>query len=179
MTQEEQDRVRRSMIAARSNAQGHCFEDELDKACKYYADFGVANVEKTPERFRVLKKARDGTFTGRFTGSAQPDYKGTLDGGRSVVFDAKFTTKDRIGQSAVTDHQRDELEKHHSLGALAGICVGTLAGSFFVPWEVWRSMGEIYGRKYMKIEELKEFEVRWNQYSAVLFLSYKKEGHLC
>lgn len=76
-----------------NNAQGHSFEGYIKAACALYSQQGRAEIEKTPEPFRVTaKNRRDGTFSGRFTARAQPDFQGNLDGGRSIVFEAKYTT---------------------------------------------------------------------------------------
>lgn len=38
----------------------------------------------------------------------------------------------------------------------------------FIPWPVWRSMQEIYGRKFMTAEDLEPYRVRFN--GACMFL---------
>ena len=58
-----------------NNAQGHIFEDGIKAACQVYQGSGRATVDKTPEPFRVMEKRRDGTFTGRFTALAAPDFQ--------------------------------------------------------------------------------------------------------
>ena len=69
-----------------NNAQGHSFEGYIKAACALYAQQGRAEIDKTPEPFRVTAKDRkNGTFSGRFTARAQPDFQGTLDGGRSLA----------------------------------------------------------------------------------------------
>lgn len=85
-----------------NNAQGHFFESAIKAACTLYSDRERADVDKTPEPFRVLEKSRDGKFKGRFTARAQPDFQGTLDGGRSIVFEAKYTTTDRLKWDVLT-----------------------------------------------------------------------------
>lgn len=160
--------------AARSNAQGHHFEGEITKACKWYAAAGRAVIEKTPESFRVTKLHDGGRFSGRFLGKAQPDFQGTLSGGRSIIFDAKFTEKDRINANALTNHQAELLEMHHKLGALCGVCVGFKTGAYFIPWKVWRDMKAIYGRKYILRTEMGNYRADMNIHSTVLFLDYVK-----
>ena len=56
-----------------NNAQGQIFEKGIKAACRIYHDKGLAEVDKTPEPFRVMNKGQDGTFTGRFTALAAPD----------------------------------------------------------------------------------------------------------
>ena len=86
---------------------------------------------------------------------AQPDYKGTLKGGKAVVFEAKHTDDDRIEYNRLTKEQRDDLEHHHKLGAVAFVLVSmSLTECFRVPWPVWRDMAATYGRKYMTRDEL-------------------------
>lgn len=156
-----------------NNAQGHFFEQAIKAACDQYSEWERADIDKVPEPFRVLEKSRDGIFKGRFTARAQPDFQGTLAGGRSIVFEAKYTTTDRMKQDVVTQAQRDTLERHDRQGALAAVCIGIGNDFFFVPWEVWRDMKECFGRKYVLAENLEPWRVRFN--GAVLFLDYVHE----
>lgn len=161
--------------AAKSNAEGHHFEGEIIKACKWYSGCGRAEIEKTPESFRVTQLLGGGKFAGRFIGKAQVDFKGTLNGGQSILFDAKYTEKDRIMQNALTKHQEEELDRSYKLGAWCGVCVGMKEGAYFVPWRVWKEMKERYGRKYMTASELEEYRIKFNVHSWALFLDYEKE----
>ena len=112
--------------ASMSNNRGHDFEEAIRQACLLYANQGRAKVEKTPEPFRVLEKREGGIFVGRFTAHAQPDFQGTLDGGRSIIFEAKYTTTDAMKRDVLTETQMETLERHHRCGALAAVCVGSL-----------------------------------------------------
>ena len=157
-----------------NNAQGHFFEGAIKAACALYSERERADVDKTPEPFRVLEKSRDGIFKGRFTARAQPDFQGTLDGGRSIVFEAKYTTTDRLKRDVLTGEQQDTLERHAARGAVAAVCAGIGNNFFFVPWAVWRDMKEHFGRKYVTAANLEPFRVRFN--GAVLFLDPKHDG---
>lgn len=156
-----------------NNAQGHFFEQAIKAACIMYDQQNRATVDKTPEPFRVLEKSRDGIFKGRFTARAQPDFQGTLAGGRSIVFEAKYTTTDRLKWDILTQDQRDALEQHNNLGALAAVCAGIGNDFFFVPWEVWRDMKEHFGRKYVTAADLELWRIRFD--GAVRFLNYTHE----
>ena len=145
-----------------NNAQGHFFEQAIKAACALYASRGRATADKTPEPLRVLEKSRDGIFKGRFTARAQPDFQGTLAGGRSIVFEAKYTTTDRLKWDVLTQEQRDALEHHHQHGAISAVCAGIGNDFFFVPWEVWRDMKERFGRKYVTAADLEPWRVRFN-----------------
>ena len=156
-----------------NNAQGHFFEDYIKAGCRFYALRERAEIDKTPEPFRVLEKSRDGIFRGRFTAHAQPDFQGTLAGGRSIVFEAKYTTTDRLKREILTDEQQKALESHRARGAVAGVCVGIKNDFFFVPWTVWWDMKERFGRKYVTAADLEQWRVKFN--GAVLFLDYIHE----
>lgn len=164
------------IIGRESKANGAMFEKYIDAACEVYKREGVAAIDKTPEPFKVTKRTQDGKFVGVFVKKAQPDYKGTLKNGRSIIFDAKYTAKDRINQSALTDEQAEALQQHSSLGAFAFILVTAAMSRFsMVPFDIWKNMKKIYGRKYMLIEELEPYEVFYTGY--IDFLGNLKEAN--
>lgn len=107
-----------------NRAQGKLFEERIDAALAYYDRLGLASVEKTPEPMRPLKRLSEGRFVAVFEKPAQPDYKGTLQGGRAVVFEAKHTTTGQMEQSRVTEAQAKRLEHHQELGALCFVVAG-------------------------------------------------------
>lgn len=106
--------------ASMSNNRGHDFEEAIRQACLLYANQGRAKVEKTPEPFRVLEKREGGIFVGRFTAHAQPDFQGTLDGGRSIIFEAKYTTTDAMKRDVLTETQMETLERAPPLRSAGG-----------------------------------------------------------
>lgn len=165
-----QKRIHQQWQNTVNNAQGHIFEDNIKSACVWYRERGRAKIKKTPEAFRVKNKHPDGTFTGWFTAPAQPDYQGTLDGGRSIVFEAKYTTTDRMKRGVLTDEQIDDLEDHAQRGALAAVCIGIQDKFFFIPWKVWRDMKQYFGRQYVTATDVEKYRVRFT--GAVLFLDY-------
>lgn len=164
----DENKLRQQYQNKLNNAQGQHFEREILAGCRMYAQAKVAYIDKTPEPFRVTKKSNNGIFTGRFSTPAQPDFQGTLYGGRSIMFEAKRTGKDRITRNVLTDTQMDVLEKHNRLGALCGVCISIQDDFFFIPWNVWRDMKEMYGRQYLKAEDIEEYKVRFD--GAVHFL---------
>ena len=79
-----------------------------------------------------------------------------------MVFEAKETDTDRITYDRLTDKQIEALEAHHNLGAAAFVLVSFGLQDFYrVPWETWRSMKELYGRKYIRQDELEEYRVQY------------------
>ena len=158
----DEDALKQAYRNKVSSAQGQHFEDEILAACKYYKRMGMAVVDKTPEPFRVMKKDKNGIFTGRFTKAAQPDFQGTLNNGVSIVFEAKKTSKDRILQSVLTQEQMGVLEAHETMQALCFVCVCISEQCFMVPWATWRDMKAIYGRKYLKAEDIQQYRIKFD-----------------
>lgn len=148
-----------SFKSLQSNGFGKNFEKMIDLACKYYRDEGKADISKIDEPFRVIRLKKAGRFEGQFTKNANPDFEGTLDGGRSICFEAKYTTTDRMKQNVVSSKQAEVLEIKSKLGGLAGVCIGIKDRYFFIPWNVWTNMKEIFGRKYVKADDLSRYEV--------------------
>lgn len=156
------ERHMRAQIAGkRSRAVGERFEAMIYASCRFYHERGIAKIDKTPEPMKPLSaKDRNGRFLACYTKQAQPDYSGTLKGGRSVYFEAKHTDDDRIQWGRLTQEQRDDLEDHHKMGALTFVLVSFGLCDFYrVPWPIWRDMAAIHGRKYLKQIELERYEV--------------------
>ena len=170
----DQHKARQQYQNAVNNAQGQAFEGYIKAGCEFYRVRERADVEKTPEPFKVTQKHGGGVFTGRFTALAQPDFEGTLAGGRSIVFEAKYTTTDRLKRGILTETQIEALARRDKMGALAGVCAGIGDKFYFVPWNVWRDMKELYGRQYVTAEDIEPYRVRFT--GAVLFLDYVKGG---
>lgn len=155
--------IERQYRGMQSRVAGNQFEDMISASLEWYEDKGVACVEKTPEPMKPLGKPnRLGQFLACFLKAAQPDYKGTLNGGRSVVFEAKHTDTDQMKYDRLTDKQIDRLTIHHKMGAAAFVMVSFGLEDFFrIPWPVWRDMKAIYGRKYIKAPELEPYRVQY------------------
>lgn len=102
---------RRQLIGATSRIMGQQFEDRLDQSFEFYSKAGFAHIEKTPEPMKVIKSLGNGRFEACFQKKAQPDYKGTLKGGRAVLFEAKFTASGRVEQSRVVEKLSERYAK--------------------------------------------------------------------
>lgn len=156
-------RVQRSQRGLQSKRAGEHFEEMIAASLRWYQDKGVAFVEKTPEPMRPLRAPnRQGQFLACYIKAGQPDFKGTLAGGRAVVFEAKHTDGDRIEYSRLTDEQIQSLTEHDKLGAAAFIMVSFGLQDFYrIPWPVWRDMKATYGRKHIKQPELEPYRVQY------------------
>jgi len=158
-----------------NKAKGKHFEEYIDKSFAFYEYKGIAVIEKTPEPLRPSKSLGNGKFIAFFEKKAQPDYKGTIRGGKTVLFEAKFTSTDRMEQSRVSYDQAEQMTKYQRLGALCFVIVGFDSGEVYrIPWSVWQNMKEIYGRKYVTEEELKKYQVAIAQNGVLLLLENLK-----
>ena len=84
---------KRQLLGKIARQKGQYFEQRLDSTFDYYRERGYAEIEKTPEPMKVIKPEGNGRFLACYTKKAQVDYKGTLKGGRTVLFEAKFTAR--------------------------------------------------------------------------------------
>lgn len=143
----------------RSNARGRGFENLLMKGCQHYQNRGTAVINKVYEPYICTKVLRDGKFTGRFLDRAEPDFKGVLDGGRAVAFEAKSTSKSRIQYNALTSTQLDWLREQYDMGALAFVAIDIQGRFFSIPYPVWADMKNIFGKKFLVPGDIEEYEV--------------------
>ena len=155
--------LQRSRRSLQSKRAGEHFEAMIEASLQWYEDHGYACVVKTPEPMKPLRPPnRLGQFLACFVKAAQPDFQGTLAGGRSVVFEAKHTDGDRMEYGRLTDEQIRRLKAHHALGAAAFVAVSFGLQDFYrVPWPVWRDMKQIYGRKHMKQPDCEPYRVQY------------------
>lgn len=154
--------LERRQRGLRSKRAGEYFETLIMASLNWYRREGLACVEKTPEPMKPLRKPnRQGQFLACYVRSGQPDFKGTLRGGKAVVFEAKHTDSDRISFSRLTGEQLRSLSEHYALGALAFVLVSFELQAFYrVPWTLWRDMKKLYGRKYLTREDLKAYRLK-------------------
>jgi len=152
---------RASAIGKRSRAAGGVWENIIGASCDYYRAKGLANIEKSPEPMKPIgPKDRKGHFMACYTKMAQPDYKGTLKGGRSIVFEAKCTEADRMSRDVISSEQEKQLDLHERLGAACYVMVTFSFAHFFkIPWPAFRDMKQRYGRKYITPADVQEYKV--------------------
>ena len=151
---------KRQLQGAQNRALGEVFEKMIDAACEEYRERGLAHIEKTPEPMKATGRLGGGQFRAHFVGQAQPDYKGTLQGGRAVCMEAKTAAGGVIRRDRVTAVQQQALEAHHRLGAAAYVLVCLdFRGFYAVPWAVWRDMKERVGRVSMTEKELAPYGI--------------------
>lgn len=150
-----------SVIRGKQNKEaGKLFERLISTACYCYREYGRAIIEKTPEPMKPIKSMGGGKFVAVFEKKAQPDFKGTLAGGKTVIFEAKHTMTDRIKRDVVTPHQSVMFEIYSKFGAVCFVLVSFGMEDFFrIPWEVFKDMKQVFGRAYVKAADLEEYRV--------------------
>ena len=155
----------------RNREHGKAFEEDLDKTFEYYKEKGFAKIDKTPEPMKVIRSMGQGRFLACYTKAAQPDYKGLIKGGRAVIFEAKYTERDRIGQDAVNEDQTDYMNESSALGARCYVLVGFRSGGVYrIPWADWVNMKRLFGHKYATEQQLQNYQVQrsWNDRLLIL-----------
>ena len=157
----DEQRYKRQIAGARARIAGEIFENQIEGSLRWHIDRGLLKANKTPEPMKPLGKPNArGQFLACYTKKAQVDFCGTMYGGRSVRFEAKQTDSDRFEHKRQTDEQMDDLRDHQKLGALCFVLLCFGFDHFYrVPWQVWESMKEIYGRKYVTERDVQQFRI--------------------
>lgn len=152
-----------SLLNSKSRNAGATFEDIISSSCEYYERQNMAMIEKTPEPMRVLRSLGKGKYEAIFTKKAQPDFKGTLAGGKAIAFEAKHTDKDRIMRSAISNEQEKCLNAHEQMGAECYVFVSFGFRKFYkFPWKLFRDMKYHFGVKHIKeIDHISDFEIKF------------------
>ncbi len=163
---------RRQIIGMRSRADGETFERLISNACDYYRSKGIAHIEKTPEPMRPLQPYGDrkrGQYIACFEKAAQPDYKGILLDGTGIMFEAKHTSTGKMNQNVVSDTQWESMDLYEKMGAHCFVMVSMELQKFYrVPWDVWKRMKELYGRKYMTESDLEPYRLQEKQCTILI-----------
>lgn len=90
-------------------------------------------------------------------------------GGQTIIFEAKYTSNDRIRQDAVTKEQEMLFERYQKMGAQCFVMVCMQGTDFYrVPWNIWKGMKELFGHKYMSKEELERYRIKMRQILLLL-----------
>lgn len=134
----------RALQGARSRAQGGRLEEQIEASCALLTETGRADISKTPEPMKPV---------------SQPNRSGQF---RAVMFEAKSTGTGRLNKDRVLPEQVKKLDSYTALGAHCFI-VATFDGLrvYRIPWTVWRSMKQRYGRNYITEADIKEYAVRF------------------
>lgn len=154
---EIEKKQRRAEANKSTRANGRAFEEMILRACEAYKADGVAMVNKVPEARRVIGRTggRSSMMICVNAAKADPDFMGSVaPKGKCIVFDAKHTDKDRILLGALTDHQREIMDRHMACGADCYVCLSFgFKGFYMIPYAVWKDMKMVFGRQYILPED--------------------------
>ena len=152
---EKRQKISASNKSTRAN--GRAFEEMILRACEAYKADGTAMVNKVPEARRVVGRTggRSSMMICVNAAKADPDFMGSVaPKGKCIVFDAKHTDKDRILLGALTDHQREIMDRHMACGADCYVCLSFgFKGFYMIPYAVWKDMKTVFGRQYILPED--------------------------
>lgn len=160
-----------------NRARGEAFEEQIKTACEYYRYVNAADIEKTPEPMKVLEPIGKGRYVCCFEKKAQPDFRGTLKGGRAIMFDAKYTSTGKMHQREITEEQAKKLTVNQALGGISFVLVsfGPREGVYRIPWKAWQQMKDGLGRAYFTPAEATDYKIQIGRTGALMFLDGLEE----
>ena len=163
-----------------SRAKGLSFEDTITSSCVIYLRNGIAKIEKQQEPMKIIRKmSTPGQFLACFTQRSGVDYKGTLKGGQAVAFEAKHTDTEKMDYKRLQPWQMDYLKEHEKLGAITFILLSFSMKSFYrIPLKQWENMKKIYGRLYLKEEDITEYKIKEHGLFIDFLYGFYKETDL-
>ena len=109
----------RALTGLKNKNAGAYFEKMILASCRHYLDLRIAKIDKAHEPMKVIKSMQRGQYIACFTSKSEPDFKGTLANGRSIVFEAKHTDLDRMAFDRLQENQLNALMQHQMMGAVA------------------------------------------------------------
>ena len=153
--------VNNALTGLKNKNAGAYFEKMILASCREYLDMGIAKIDKAHEPMKVIKSMPRGQYIACFISKSEPDFKGTLANGRSIVFEAKHTDLDRMAYNRLQENQLNALLKHQEMGAVAFVlCSFGFERFYRVPLKVWRNMKELYGHKYFTAADVEDYRIK-------------------
>lgn len=150
----------RRISGKKSKQNGKNFEKLIEQTCAYYKRKGIADINKTPEPLRPIGTLNNGQFRAIYAKKGQPDFLGTLKGGRSIMFEAKHTESTNIRFDRVAPHQERDLENTYKLGGLSLVLISFKFKNFYaVEWQEWMSLKKTTGKKSVNEKDLEPYKL--------------------
>lgn len=148
------------MQGKRAKNNGKMFEQLIESACKVYRNQGRANINKTPEPLKPIGVLRGGQFRAVYDKRGQPDFLGTLAGGKSIMIEAKHTSSTNLRFDSVLRHQARQLALTDILGGIAGILVSfSMERFYYIPYKVWETLENNLGKKSFNEKDVASYAV--------------------
>lgn len=101
---------------------GQSFEISINYTNKIYENKGRALINKRATPVKVLKSKGTRVLSGFYEEKSTVDYDGVYQG-RSIVFEAKSTTKKRLPLDMISNHQVDYLNAAEKQGSISFLIV--------------------------------------------------------
>lgn len=143
---------------------GQVFEKYLEASCIRYRTKGIADINKTPEPMKpigVVNK-RLGHFKAVYEKKGQPDFLGTLKGGKSIMFEAKHTEATNLPFNRILPQQERDLENTTKLGGLALVIISFNLRNFYsIEWTEWKRLKETIGKKSVNEKDLEAYKIEF------------------
>ncbi|MCL5265150.1 MAG: Holliday junction resolvase RecU [Chloroflexi bacterium] len=102
------------MIAQQAN-RGLAAELRVEMANRYYLNKGLALITKVPTKFVPHWRSGEGIVGAHVERKSIVDFVGITHGGTGIAFDVKECSVERWPLSKLEEHQRDFLNKWHSV----------------------------------------------------------------
>lgn len=155
---------------------GNIFEKYIEAACIRYRTLGIADIKKTPEPMRpigVINNNR-GWYKAIFEKKGQPDFLGTLKGGRSIMIEAKHTDSKYMRFDRIATHQERDLKSTADLGGLSLILLSYNLKNFYcIEWNDWLRLKNLDSKKKsLKEEDLIDYKIEYKN-GVIQFLTGK------
>lgn len=127
---------------------GRPLEELVVMANRQYRAKRLAVIHKVPTAWLPLRDGRGKIVSAKVEEKAAVDFLGTYRG-RSLAFDVKHCSQERIRWDRLEDHQAQFIEDWTRDGGIGFILVGFNMERFFVvPWEFWKE--KMFTWKYEK-----------------------------
>lgn len=176
-------KVSNELMGRQNKKVGQYFEMLISYSCDEYEKEGVAKIEKQNEPLEAIKpyvdrygRARNGLFVACFKEKSGVDYKGTLKGGRSVVFEAKHTDSDVMKRDRLKEHQLEYLRRHEELGAICFVILSFgLQNYYKIPFSDWDNMKAVFGKVSVREKDIEKYKLKTIS-KRILFLEGIADG---
>lgn len=154
----------KSVGALKANRNGKYFEKLIEISCLWYLKMRIADIKKTPEPMRpvaVLDRKR-GHYKAIYTKAAQPDFTGTIKGGRAILFEAKHTERTNLPFDRISKEQEKDLNMKNELGALCLVLISFKAKNFYaVPWDFFCMKKINSSKKSLNEIDIAEWKIKF------------------
>lgn len=149
---------------------GNRFERMIVATCKHYYAKEQAFITKSHEPVTVTKFSRGRIKDGFFENKSEPDFKGTLQGGQSICFEAKHTSGTSIPFKNVKRHQELTLLVQDKLGAESFILITFNLEKFYkVPIREWMNLKDTVNKQSLNQKDLADYEINY-QFNVIEFI---------